>query len=251
MKGHLIMKRLVYLAVSLLLTVPTPLLKAQMPGAPNAGVNSALLKLFGKNNNFTLNADMKILDADDKETMSMTCKMAVLDGKLRTEVDMAGMKSAMLPPQAAAQLKAMGMDKVVSIAIPAKDQIFLIYPGLKSYVDMPTPKAVADAAKKEPKIEKTAVGKETIDGHACVKNKVVMTDDKGKKQEITVWEATDLKDFPIKVQMTEQGQNIVMQYKDIQFTKPEAKQFDIPDGFAKYDSMQTLMMEKMSAGFGK
>jgi hypothetical protein len=95
------------------------------------------------------------------------------------------------------------------------------------------------------------LGKETLNGHPCVKSKVVLTDDKGQKQEITVWDASDLKNFPIKVQMTEEGQNIVMQYKDIQFSKPETKQFEPPTGFAKYDTMQGLMTEKMSGSLGK
>jgi len=37
---------------------------------------------------------------------------------------------------------------------------------------------------------------------SCVKNKVIVTDDKGDKHESTVWNATDLKNFPVKIETT-------------------------------------------------
>ena len=60
------------------------------------------------------------------------------------------------------------------------------------------------------KVEMTEIGKETVDGHPCVKNKVVVTDKENKKHESTVWNATDLKNFPIKIQTQEQGGNATM-----------------------------------------
>ena len=36
------------------------------------------------------------------------------------------------------------------------------------------------------KLEATELGKETVAGHPCVKNKVIVTDDKGDKHESTV-----------------------------------------------------------------
>ena len=53
------------------------------------------------------------------------------------------------------------------------------------------------------KVETTEIGKETLDGHPCVKNKYVVTDNEGVKHESTVWNATDLKNFPVKIQTTE------------------------------------------------
>lgn len=222
------MKRLLGLTTAFLLLAPAQFLFAQMPGGAGSTANTALLKLFGKHNNFTVHADMQMLDGAQKETMNMDFTMSVLDGKLRADVDVSKIKGALMPPEAIAQMKQMGMDRVTSIVRPDKKMMILIYPGLNAYMDVPLPKGAADSLNSEPKIEKTALGKETINGHSCVKSKVLMTDANGQKQEITVWDATDLKNFPIKVQMIEEGQNIVMQYKDVQFIKPDPKQFEPP-----------------------
>ncbi|MBC8001795.1 MAG: hypothetical protein H7X97_04325 [Opitutaceae bacterium] len=132
----------------------------------------------------------------------------------------------------------------MTITTPAQKTILMIYPNLKSYAEMPVPDQGA-GSEKEPKIEKTEIGKETVDGRATVKNKVVITDGAGKATEMTVWNAPDLKDFPVKIEMVERGNQITIVYKDIKSGKPEAKLFEAPADFKKYGSPQELMMEAM------
>lgn len=227
------------------------LAQPQMPGAGPTGWNAAMTKLFGDVKAFTAKADMRVLDQADKETVSMVMGFALLEGKARMEIDMAQMKSALIPQGAAAQMKQMGMDRITMIALPEKKAMYLIYPGLQAYVDMPMPEEEAAAANKDFKVDKTAVGEETIDGHACVKSNVTLTDDKGKKFEAVVWEATDLKNFPVQTQMKDKENNIIMRYRDIQFAAPDAKQFDAPTGYTKYTDIQQLMqvvMQRMLGG---
>ena len=73
----------------------------------------------------------------------------------------------------------------------------------KKYQSMPLAKGEAEALEKGLKVEKTALGKETIDGHACVKNKVVVKNEQGAVLEAITWNATDLKDFPLQIEMKE------------------------------------------------
>ena len=70
-------------------------------------------------------------------------------------------------------------------------------------------------------------------------------DESGKAQEFTVWNATDLKDFPIQFETTEKGNTVHCKYRDIQFTKPDARLFDAPAGFKSYPDMQEMMMSMM------
>ncbi len=245
--------RLVFWAAGILLSSA---LHAQspMPGGSSAAMNAVLTKLFGANNTFAAKSGVRVMDKDQKETMSVTMNVLSLDGKIRSEVDMTQVKSAELPPELTANLKQMGMDRVVSVMRPDKKTIYLIYPGLQSYVDMPFGKEEAEAFEKEAKMEKTQLGKETIDGHPCTKSKVVVTDDKGQKQEAIVWNATDMKNFPVQIQVQEKGTTILMSYKEVQFTKPDAKQFDPPAGYKQYADNQQLMqkaMEKMLGGAEK
>jgi hypothetical protein len=113
---------------------------------------------------------------------------------------------------------------------------------MKAYVENPLAGTVA--AQAEYKSEVTKLGDETIDGHDCVKNKVVVTGPDGVPHESTVWNASDLHHFPLKIQMTSERGDMVMLFKDIKLDKPDASQFDVPADFTKYDSMMNLMMSR-------
>ena len=125
-----------------------------------------------------------------------------------------------------------------------KKLMYMIYPGLKSYciIDTSTVPGADKPQEKEPKIETTALGKETVDGHPCVKNKITITSDDGKSQDIIAWQASDLNDFPIKTEMEAGTATISTHFTNIQMTAPDASLFDPPSDFKKYDSIQELMM---------
>lgn len=226
------------------------LVQAQIPGAPSTGFGVALLQLFGKTTAFTAKADLRMKDKTGEELASVILPVSFLEGKIRADVDLTTVKSTELAPEAIAQLKVMGMDKMTMIVQPATNQMLLIYPNMKSYVKMPLSKSVTNITDKAPKLDKTALGNETIDGHPCVKNKVILTSDDGEKKEMTVWNATDLKDFPVKMQSTESGNTVVIVFKEVVFIKPAATQFEAPAGFKKYDDAQQMLMEKLMENNG-
>ncbi len=206
-----------------------------------------MAKIFGDNSSFSANMEMQVVG---DQPITMPGKIYVSDGKSRFEMDMSEMKGHQLPPDAAAHMKAMGMDKMVTISLPDDKTAYMIYPNMQAYVQMPTQNP--DAAKPESdfKIETTELAKETADGHPCVKNKVVVTDKEGNKHESTVWNATDLKNFPIKIETTEAGHTTDMVFKDVKLSKPEAGLFAPPSNYKKYDSMMSLMQEEMMKRMG-
>ncbi len=203
-------------------------------------------KIFGKNTAFSATAQTTIKTAGGKEMQAMEFSYAMLDGKVRTEMDLMKMHSANMPPDAMGQMKQMGMDRTVHIFLPDKKMAYMVYPSLKAYCEMNTAQMTGQKEGKEPKIEETELGKETIDGHPCVKSKIVVTDEDGKKFESLVWKATDLKRFPIQTQMTtEDGSVITTIFKDISQSKPAASLFEPPSDFKRYASMQEMMMGNM------
>ena len=182
--------------------------------------------------------------------MSMPGKLAYLEGKARFEMDMTQMRSGRIPPEAAEQMKAMGMGNMIIISRPDKKLAYMIYPGMKAYTENET-KDLEDAkAADKWKIESTELGKETVAGHPCVKNKVIVTDDKGDKHESTVWNATALKQFPVKIEINERNTPVTMTFKDIKLAKPDSAQFDPPKDFKRYDNMQALFQEEMMKRLG-
>src|SRR5215210_1576409 len=100
------------------------------------GLNAAMAKFFGDNTAFTATVTATILDAQGKESMTMPMSYALLDGRIRSEVDMTQFKSKELEGSAAS-LRQMGMDRTVSIVRPDKQVVFVVYPSLRAYAETP------------------------------------------------------------------------------------------------------------------
>jgi len=216
-------------------------------GGPQLG--GATSKLFGDNQAFSASLEMNVT-APSGKPMTMPGKLSFDTGKSRFEVDMADMKGGGMPPNAAAQMKSMGMDTMVTLSRPDQKTAYLVYPGLKSYAGIPLSKADSAPTNGDFKVETTELGKDTVDGHSCVKNKIVVTDNEGVKHESTVWNATDLKNFPVKIETAGQGDTVTMLFKNVSLAKPVASLFDPPAGFKKYDTVQQLMQEEMMKRMG-
>jgi len=220
------------------------------PGPPRGPqFSGAMDKLFGDNQTFSATLAMQMPDASGN-TITVPGKIMYDTGKSRYEMNMTEAQGRQMPPDAVAQMKAMGMDRMVIISRPDKKVAYMIYPGMQAYVENEMPDSETSTAPDDFKIQTTELGKDTVDGHPCVKNKVVVTDKDGTTHESTVWNATDLKNFPIKIQTIEDGRDMTMIYKDISFTKPDASQFEPPSGYKKYDSMESLMREQMMKRMG-
>ena len=47
----------------------------------------------------------------------------------------------------------------------------------------------------------------------------------------TTWNATDLKDFPIQIEMKESGNSTIMHFMNVKLVTPDPQLFEIPAGF--------------------
>lgn len=102
--------------------------------------------------------------------------------------------------------------------------------------------------------DKKKVGNETIDGHPCVKyDSVYYRKSKpDEKHKATIWEAQDLKEFPIQMEITVpanpkypgSGGKMLIKYKDVKLGAATASMFEVPAGYKKVNSPQEVM------GFG-
>ncbi len=212
---------------------------------PNFG--GAMNKLFGANQTFSSAMEFQTTSPNGNN-ISMPGKIAFDAGKSRFEMNMSEMKGAQMPPPA--QMKAMGMETMISISRPDLKLTYLIYPGLNSYASMASQDPSVSASPDDFKLETAELGKETVDGHDCVKNKVTVTDKDGTKTESTVWNATDLKNFPVKIVTSDTAHPATILFKNISFAKPAASLFEPPAGLTKYDSVQTMMQTEMAKHMG-
>lgn len=205
---------------------------AQAPstGTPTA-INTAFVKLFGAVGPFTAKVDTQVLDPYQKEVVRLLMDFATFEGKVRIEINLAQMQSKDLPPSKIAELKESGMERIISLFRPDKKVTYVVYPGIQSYQTLPLAKADNDAFEKGLKLEKTALGKETLEGHDCVKYKVVVKDTNGPVLQAVTWNAADLKDFPLQIEMKEKINTVRMHFTQLRFTKPDPQQFDVPTAY--------------------
>lgn len=228
------------------------------PGASGAapgaqGFGGAIDKLFGANQSFSATMETQVQGLTAQGTLVLPGKIAFDSGKSRVEMDMTQITGAGMPP-AAAQLKQMGMDRMVIIGRPDRKLTYTIYPGMQAYVANAIQDPDSTAAPDDFKAATTELGKETVDGHPCAKNKVVVTGKNNVPHEFTVWNATDLKKFPVKIEINEQGRDTTLLYKNISFAKTDASAFEPPANYTNYgnqrEMMRAVIMKRMSNGAG-
>ena len=222
-------------------------------GGPPPGLDPIMAKLFGSIKGFSAKAEMTLNSSRGDITMTVVYEM--LGGKIRMEMDMASMMSAQMPPEAKAEIKAIGMDHMVNIMLPETHQLYVIYPGAQAYTEMTLPQAgPAVDAGKESKVDYAEVGKETIDGHPCVKSKMTVDAGNGTTREGFIWTATDLKGFPLQIQFNDPQLPMTMRFKEVQLKEPDAVHFIPPADFTKYNGpqevMRAVMQKRMSSGAG-
>ena len=72
--------------------------------------------------------------------------------------------------------------------------------------------------------------KETVDGHSCkVNNYIAKTKDGTITIKIKLWEAEDLKGFPIKAEIEPQSRaKFTISYSDVSLEPPNPKLFEVP-----------------------
>lgn len=244
-----------------MLAIVTPQIQAQpgqgggMGGPPSGpSFGGEIVKLFGDHTAFTATIDFQFQESGSDEPTTIPGRVAFLEGKSRFEMDLANAKGPGIPANAAAQMKQMGMDRMIAISLPEKKLSYLVYPGLEAYVETPIQDPDALKAASEFDMEVTELGREEVSGQNCIKNKVIVTDKDGQKHESTVWNAIDLKDFPVRIEASEQGQDIVMRFKEVKLSKPSSSSFEPPADYPKYDNMMTMiqevMMKRMGSGAG-
>ncbi|HEU6448995.1 MAG TPA: DUF4412 domain-containing protein [Verrucomicrobiae bacterium] len=244
------MKTVIHIFLAIALLGVTSLSAQPMGGAPGGpNFSGAMDKLFGDNQTFSATMETTMIGQSGK-TVTMPGNFSFDSGKSRFEVDMTRVSGGEISPGMTAHLKQMGMDKVIMISRPDKKLSYMVYPGLQSYAEVPVRNTETNANLNDFKVALTELGKETVAGHPCVKNKAVVTDKNGDKHESLVWNATDLKNFPVKIQATENGNDVTTTFTDVKFSTPDASLFDPPSGYQKYNDMMEMMRDQMMKRMG-
>ncbi len=234
------------IVTAVLLAVMPAVFGQGMRGGQGNSANEHLAKLHGRTASFTATEQISTQEKNGNTTV-MEMAYALRDGMVRTETDLTKTQQKAKHGRGhgddMSEMAGMGLDKQVTLVRPDKSVIYLIYPGLKAYSEMPMKKSAGDD--KTAQGEWKELGKEKVDGHPCVKYLVTTTNADGSKDESTVWKATDLKDFIIQTVTQSGGDTVTVKFTNIKFDRPAAALFELPSDYKKYGSMQEMMMNSM------
>lgn len=167
-----------------------------------------------------------------------------------------GMEMPMARMGSKSRVENAGMKGVITISLGDAKKTIMMNTTTKTYSEQSTQERDQAPTMYDPDVvfEKKKVGNETIDGHPCVKyDSVYYRKSKpDEKHKATIWEAKDLKDFPIQMEITVpanpnypgSGGKMVMKYKDVKLGAATASMFEVPTGYKKVNSPQEVI------GFG-
>jgi len=235
---------------SVLMLMCSPGLQGQgLSGVAPSAVDPALTRLFGEFQNFTANATVRVYDQSEQEMVSTEMKFAVKDGSMRMDLNLSQLKSKDLPAGASEALRQLGMTNVISLMLPARESSYIVYPGLKAILKVTMTEDDLKSSNQSVKLNRQPIGRETLDGHPCIKYRVTLTDPGGKSQDAMTWNATDLKGFPIQIQTADTEHLIIMRFRKPKIEPPSSALFRLPEGYTEYESQQALMQAIMMKAF--
>ena len=204
-----------------------------------------LSNLLGTNCAFTANAEVSGEGPTDPDNFHMDVGYTMLHGFLRTETDLAKLRSRNACDIAQGRLQEMGMDDAVLIKLPDLRTSYVVYPRARAYIEMPLTwrerlKELADLQKKQ-------IGTAVVDGHPCIKYQAHVTNAVGEEYDVLIWEATDLNNFPVQLRFEIDPSTFNILFHDVKLDPPDINLFHPPDDFDRYASLSELIRARRTA----
>jgi len=231
---------------------PAPSPAASAPASPldqAPFLAAALSEVFSDSRAFSAQAILQL--PGDQPNQGIPLGFATLNGKLRWYLNLDQASSSRLDPALSAWLREASLNQVLFILRPETNALVAV-PGLKQWFEFAPPKSPEIQAKAQEKVgflQKTEVGRETVDGHPCVKYRLDLPKERGAGEQAFVWQATDLKNLPIKFQTALNGETFTLLFRQIKDTPPDAKHFEPPAGYAKVSGPEALLQNALLGSF--
>lgn len=78
------------------------------------------------------------------------------------------------------------------------------------------------------------IGTESVAGHPCLVQQVMLQASDGKQHSLKLWSARDLQGFPLRIDVTEGAMPVSITFTDISLSRPsDTAIFSIPTGFSR------------------
>jgi hypothetical protein len=174
------------------------------------------------------------LNKSDNKSWVMDAPLWITGPKMKMEMDLTKMFQASGGKDASQS----PMSRMTMLNRGDKKTGYTLYPNVQKYMVHTDTEEHGE----KPKVEKTKVGSETIDGHPCDKYKVVITYKSEKPQEGFIWNARDLGGMTIKSEVENKDFKMTTELKNIVLKSSPASVFEIPQGYVESKNFMEIMM---------
>jgi hypothetical protein len=198
-----------------------------------------LLNLMGTNAAFTATAQVSGEGPKDPDNFYMDVTYCMLGEQLRTVTDLAKLRSRNACDIAQGRLQEMGMDETIMIVLPSLKASFVVYPRARASIEMP--RTWREDLKKIVEIQKKRIGEATVNGHPCVAYELHVTNAVGDENDVMIWEATDLKNFPIQMRFDMSPLVFKINFLTVNLEPPDLDLFHPPLDYYRYGSLPELI----------
>ncbi|MCX7886843.1 MAG: hypothetical protein N3B01_06275 [Verrucomicrobiae bacterium] len=180
--------------------------------------------LMGTGRVFVANVTVK-RERGGKQVRIAENVMYMRDGDLRLEHRPADEPAL---AKAVEKLKRENLAEVVTVLLPRANKAYLILPGRRACFEAAAERGVA------PRRESKFLRTEQIGNHLCTVRTVTFVGEDDSRQQITVWEATDMDGFILKSQM-DRGDDTheVLYFSNIRTERPDDTKFSVPAGYRR------------------
>ena len=203
--------------------------EVKMPAPPSFGY----MDWEGKRDFYAVVHSVSLNKSDNKSWV-FDAPLWITGQKMKMEMDM----SKMMEASGAKDASQSPMSKMTMLSRGDKKISYTLYPNVRKYMVHTD----AEQQDEKPKVAKTKVGSETIDGHPCDKYKVVITYKSEKPQEGFIWNARDLGGMTIRSEVENKDFKITTDLKNIVLKSSPASVFDIPQGYTESKDFMEIMM---------
>ncbi len=128
-------------------------------------------------------------------------------------------------------------EKSVIISRLDKEVVWMLMTSEEMYMEMSLDNEKQNPLIQEPGniIKRERIGKDTVDGHPTIKEKVTFRKDDGKKDSIYSWTATDL-GWAVKAEALDGSWSYT--FKDIKKGRQDPELFEVPKGYKRMSGLQ-------------
>jgi hypothetical protein len=171
---------------------------------------------------------LRLINASLATEWRMQVECAHLDGSTRVDFDSSKARLSGINREKVAEARSIGLDPSIMIDDVDTGLRYWICPKLGAYLETELP--MSDSVSRVGSPRKVRfLGDEVVHGHRCKKWAAVCVSPDGKDRDAVVWEAQDLRNFPIRIRF----ERVVVDFIEVKLERPSRLLFVPPSEYRR------------------